>query len=92
MVDAIYLDWREIIIGASLDGEKKMIWRHQGVIMRIQRIAKPGFMRVWCGAHQLDFCIQLFYLAIPTRFLNIYINRSVSSSAAEMFSFATPTG
>ena len=25
-------------------------------------------MRVWCGAHQLDLIIQLFYLDIPDTF------------------------
>ena len=65
---ALYSDWHEIIIGAYSDGEKKMTGKHQEVIMRIQRISKPGFMRVWCGAHQLDLCMQTFYLAIPTRF------------------------
>ena len=68
MVGAIYLDWREIIIGSSSDGAKKMKGQHKGVITRIQRIAKPGFMRVWCGAHQLDLCMQSFYLAIPDTF------------------------
>ena len=65
---ALYSDWSEIIIGASSDGEKKMTGKHQGVITRIQRIAKPGFMRVWCSTHHLDLCMQTFYLAIPTRF------------------------
>ena len=50
-MDALYSDWREISIGTSLDGEKKMTGKHQGVITRIQRIAKPGFMQVWYGAH-----------------------------------------
>jgi hypothetical protein len=50
-MDALFPDWRETIIGASSDGEKKMTGRHQGVITRIHRVAKLGFMRVWCGAH-----------------------------------------
>jgi hypothetical protein len=45
-----------------------MAGRHQGVITRIHRVAKPGFMRVWCGAHQLDVCMLSFYLAIPDTF------------------------
>ena len=52
-----------MIIGVSSDGEKKMTGRRQGVITRIQRISKPGFMQVWCGAHQLDLCMQSFYLS-----------------------------
>lgn len=71
-MDALYSDWRETIIGASSDGEKKMTGRHQGVITRIQRVSKPGFMRVWCGAHQLDLCMQSFYLAIPDSFYSTF--------------------
>ncbi len=56
-MDALFPDWCETIIGTSSDGEKKMTGRHQGVITRIHRVAKPGFMRVWCGAHQLDLCM-----------------------------------
>ena len=42
-----------------------MTGRYQGVVTLTQRAAKPGFMRIWCGAHQLDLCLQSFYLAIP---------------------------
>ena len=49
-----------------------MTGKHQGVITEIQRIAKPGFMRVWCGAHQLDLCMQSFYLAIPETFYSTF--------------------
>jgi hypothetical protein len=45
-----------------------MTGHNQGVITRILRVAKPGFMRVWCAAHQLDLCMQSFYLAIPDSF------------------------
>jgi hypothetical protein len=71
-MDALFPDWRETIIGASSDGEKKMTGRHQGVITRIHHVAKPGFMRVWCGAHQLDLCMQSFYLAIPDTFYSTF--------------------
>ena len=67
-MDALFPDWRKTIIGAASDGERKMTGRHQGVMTRIQQVAKPGFMRVWCGAHQLDLCMQSFYLAIPEAF------------------------
>jgi hypothetical protein len=71
-MDALFLDWRETITGVSSDGEKKVTGRHQGVITRIHRVAKPGFMRVWCGAHQLDLCMQSFYLAIPDMFYSTF--------------------
>ena len=49
-----------------------MTGKHQGVITRIQRIAKPGFMRVWCDSHQLELCMQSFYLAIPDTFYSTF--------------------
>ena len=58
VMDAFYSDWREVVIGASLDVENKMTGKHQVVITRKQCIAKPGFMRMWCGAHHLDLCMQ----------------------------------
>jgi hypothetical protein len=71
-MDTLFPDWRETITGASSDGEKKMTGRHQGVITRIHRVANPGFMRVWCGAHQLDLYMQSFYLAIPEMFSSTF--------------------
>lgn len=71
-MNAIFPDWRKTITGASSDGEKKMTGRHQGVITRIHRVAKPGFMRVWCGAHQLDLCMQRFYSAMPDTFYSTF--------------------
>jgi hypothetical protein len=71
-MDALFPDWRETITGASSDGEKKMTRLHQGVITRIHRVAKPWFMRVWFGAHQLDLCRQSFYLAIPDTFYSTF--------------------
>ena len=71
-MDTLYSEWREMIIGASSDDEKKMTGKHQGVITRIQRIAKPGFVLVCCGARQLDLCMQSFYLAIPEMFYSTF--------------------
>ena len=71
-MDALYLDWHNMIIGVSSDSEKKMTGRHQGLITWIQLIAKPGCMQVWCGSHQLDLCMQSFYLAIPNTFYSTF--------------------
>jgi hypothetical protein len=81
-IDALFPAWREMTTGASVDGEK-MTGRHQGVITRIHRVAKPGFMRVWCGAHQLCVC-SCFTCHSRHVLLDIYIARGVSSSAAEL--------
>jgi hypothetical protein len=45
-MEALLQDWHKKITGASSDGEKKIAGRHQGVITRIHRVAKPGFIRV----------------------------------------------
>jgi hypothetical protein len=67
-MDALFTNWRETVTGASSDGEKKMTKAHQGVTTRIHRVAKPGLMRVWCGAKQLYLYMQSFYVAIPDTF------------------------
>jgi hypothetical protein len=71
-MDALCPDWRETITGASSDGEMMMTGRNQGVITRIHRVAKPGFMCDWCGAHQLDLCMPSLYLAIPDTFYSTF--------------------
>ena len=38
-----------------------MTGRSSGVATRFQRVAKPNFIRIWCGAHQLDICLQNSY-------------------------------
>ena len=43
-MDHIYSDRRKMIVGASSYGKKNMTGQHQGVITRIQHIAKPRFM------------------------------------------------
>jgi hypothetical protein len=42
------------------------------MIINDQHVAKPGFMRIWCGAHQLDLSMQSFYLAIPGTFYSTF--------------------
>jgi hypothetical protein len=71
-MDALFPDWRETITRASSDCEKMMKRWHQGVITRIHRVAKSGFMHVWCGAHQLDLHMQSLYLAIPDTFYSTF--------------------
>lgn len=67
-MDALYLDWRETIVGEPSNGEEKMTGRPLGVITGIQHVAQPGFMQVFCGTHKLDLWVQLFYLAFSNEF------------------------
>ena len=64
-MDIFYSDWCENIIGGSLDSREKMTGQHPDVIMWIQCVANPGFMRLWWSIHQINLFMQLFYLAIP---------------------------
>lgn len=67
-LDALYATWRTKIIGAVMDGEKMMTGRREGVVSRIQNVAKLGFTKVWSGGHQLDICMQAFYLNVRESF------------------------
>lgn len=67
-MDALCSDWCEKSVGASSDGERTKIGRHQGVITRILHVATPALMRVWHGAHQVDLCMQSVYFAFPDKF------------------------
>ena len=53
--------WRQKVIGISTDRENKMTGRYSGVATRFQQVANPGFIRIWCGAHQLDIVLQSIY-------------------------------
>ena len=57
-LDTLCTEWRDIIIGISTDGERKMTGHISGVATRFQEVAKPGFIRIWCGAHHF-FTISL---------------------------------
>ena len=41
---------------------EKMTGRFSGCVTRFQNVAKPGFIRVWCGAHQLNITLQDVYV------------------------------
>ena len=56
-LDVLCPSWNGSIIGVSKDGERKMTGRISGVVGRFQNVAKPSFIRIWCGAHQLDIVL-----------------------------------
>jgi len=60
-LDVICPNWRDLIVSVATDGERKMTGRVQGVATRFERVAKPGFFRLWCGLHQLDIVLQKFF-------------------------------
>eukprot|EP00171_Calliarthron_tuberculosum_P021519 IDg21519t1 len=66
--DALNPHRRSTVFDILTDGEKKMNGCHQGLATRVLSVVKPGFMRVWFGAHQMDLCMQSFYIAMPDNF------------------------
>ena len=52
--------WQEILISVVSDGEQKMTGCIQGVATCFEHVCKPFFC-IWCGLHQLDLKLQLFY-------------------------------
>ena len=60
-LDVICPNWRDLIIFISTKGEQKMTDRSQGIATRFERVANPGFFRLWCGLHQLDIVLQQFF-------------------------------
>ena len=63
-MDALCPAWKDLIVLISTDGERKMTGRVQGVATRFEQVSKPGFFRLWCGLHQLDICLQGFFMAL----------------------------
>ena len=53
--------WRESLIGVATDGARNMTGRFSGVVSKIQQCVGPHFVRVWCGAHQLDLVMAHTY-------------------------------
>jgi len=60
-LDVLCESWRDMLIGISTDGEKKTTGRVSGVAARFQQVCRPRFIRIWCGAHQLDIVLQDAY-------------------------------
>ena len=58
ILDVLSPDWKKKLIGVTSDGASNMTGCHVGMVTQIQRLALPGFYRVWCAAHQLDLAVQ----------------------------------
>ena len=50
--------WKDNVVGISTDSERKMTNRISCIAMMFQNVAKPGFICVWCGAHQINIFLQ----------------------------------
>jgi hypothetical protein len=43
-----------------------MVGSVRGVATRMENVAKPGFLRVWCGLHQVDIFMQRVFKALKS--------------------------
>ncbi|ETP22863.1 hypothetical protein F441_03904 [Phytophthora nicotianae CJ01A1] len=41
-------NWRDVMLGITTDGERKMTGVNKGLATRFQKVCRSGFMRVWC--------------------------------------------
>lgn len=57
-LDVMCPDWKSVLLSISTDGERKMTGQVKGVATQFLSVTKPGFIRVWCGLHQLDLVMQ----------------------------------
>ena len=57
----IHPGWKNALIGVVSDGARNATGGHSGVVMYLQQATMPNFIRIWCGAHQLDLVIERMY-------------------------------
>jgi hypothetical protein len=62
-------DWKMKIVGIIIDGATSMTGVRKGIVSRIQAVATKGFIRVWCGAHQLHLALKKTLGRLPEAFL-----------------------
>ncbi|KAH8933356.1 hypothetical protein BDL97_18G026700, partial [Sphagnum fallax] len=61
VLDVIFPGWRDSLIGVATDGAKNMTGRHVSLLTFLDNATGPNFIRVWCGAHQLDLIMADVY-------------------------------
>ncbi|KAH6565173.1 hypothetical protein BASA62_007457 [Batrachochytrium salamandrivorans] len=61
VLDVIRTVWRDSLIGVATDGARNMTGRHVGLLTFLDNATGPNFIRVWCGAHQLDLIMADVY-------------------------------
>ena len=62
-LDVLCKSWRDVVIGVSMDGEKKMTGHVSGVVTSFQQVSKPGFIQIWCTLQEcyVHFGNNTFY-------------------------------
>ena len=55
---ALVLRWELKQIGICTDGARSMTGRAIVFATRLQKGVPSGFMRTWCGSHQVDLAVK----------------------------------
>ena len=50
--------WESKLIGVCMDGATSMTGRAIGFATQLQNDVESGFIRTWCGSHQVDFAVE----------------------------------
>ena len=58
LLNGLLPNWKEKLIGCSTDDAQSMTGNVKGVVTRISQDITGGFIRTWCGLHQLDLAIK----------------------------------
>ena len=68
----IHPGWENALIGVVSDGARNATGGHSGVVMYLQQATMPNFIRIWCGAHQLDlFMVSMYSKLLKDYFFSI---------------------
>lgn len=63
-LDALCLEWKRKLISMSTDGGRSMVSCVHGVATRTEAVAKPGFVRAWCGLRWVDLVMQRIFKSL----------------------------
>jgi hypothetical protein len=64
LLDPLCPSWKSKLLSISTDGDRSMVGAVRGVSTRLELVALPGFIRVWCGVHQLDLVMQKVFKSL----------------------------
>ena len=62
--DVLCPSWKRKVLSCASNGEAKMTGWISGFVTRMENVALPGFIRIWCAAHQLDIVMHRFYAGL----------------------------
>ncbi|KNH05933.1 hypothetical protein XU18_3095 [Perkinsela sp. CCAP 1560/4] len=57
-MDAFFSGWESKQIDVYTDGARSMAGRAAGFATRLPKDVPSGFMRTWCGSHQVDLAVK----------------------------------